>query len=109
MNDGQLDSYFDDLKQFWTATLSQSEARLEAKLTARIESSETSLSERIDSLEVKLSRRIDSLEINFGRRIDDLEQKMDDGFAGIADIMEIQNDRLDNHEKRLVAIEQPVA
>ena len=72
MNDGQLNNYFDDLKQFISGVVSQSEARLTA-------------------------------------RIDAVEQKMDDGFAGIADIMEIQNDRLDTHDQRLVALEQPVA
>ncbi len=98
MNDGQLDNYFDDLKQYLAAALSQSEARLEVKLGGQI-----------NSLDSKLSKRIDSLESRLSERIDKLEQKMDDGFAGIADILEIQNDRLDNHEKRLVAIEQPVA
>lgn len=96
MNDGQLD----DLKQFIEAMVSQSEARLEDKLGG--------LGGRIDKLDVTVSAiefRLDRLDT----RLDSLEQKQDDGFAGIADILEPLLEKQDDHEKRLTALELPSA
>lgn len=69
MDQAQLD----DLKQFITATVSQSEARLEERL---------------------------------GGRIDRLEQKMDDGFAGIAEAIEQIHDHNAETDRRLTKLEQ---
>lgn len=66
----------DDLKQFITAMLSQTETRL---------------GERIDQLE---------------NRIDTVAAEMHDGFAGIADIIEGNNKRVDDHEQRVTKLEQ---
>lgn len=96
MNDGQLD----DLKQFIEAMVSQSEARLEHKLGG--------LGGRIDKLDGTVSAidfRLDRLDT----RLDSLEQKQDDGFAGIADILEPLLEKQDDHEKRLTALELPSA
>lgn len=96
MNDGQLD----DLKQFIEAMVSQSEARLEDKLGG--------LGGRIDKLDGTVSAiefRLDRLDT----RLDSLEQKQDDGFAGIADILEPLLEKQDDHEKRLTALELPSA
>lgn len=99
MNDGQLD----DLKQFIEAMVSQSEARLEHKLGGL-----GGLGGRIDKLDGTVSAidfRLDRLDT----RLDSLEQKQDDGFAGIADILEPLLEKQDDHEKRLTALELPSA
>lgn len=89
MNTDQLD----DLKQFITATVSQSEARLEERLGGRIDS----LEQKVDDGFVRL------------------EAKMDDGFAGIGDAIEAIHLRIDDnetsidkHDKRLTKLEQQV-
>lgn len=68
MTDDQLD----DLKQFFAATIGQTENRLGA---------------RIDAIEVRMSN---------------LEEKVDSGFAGIAEIFE-------QHDARITALEQKTA
>lgn len=97
MNDDQLD----DLKQFITATVSQTEARL----TERIDGIDT----RLGSLEQKVG----TLE----QKVDVLEQKVDDGFAAIGEILadttanndahnEEVAEQLTDHAQRLVRLEQ---
>jgi hypothetical protein len=76
----------DDLKQFMTALISQTEIRL---------------GDRIDSLEV----RFDKLE----GRLDGLAADMKSGFDGIANIIEAHNTQLDDHEERLTKLEQQAA
>ena len=80
----------DDLKQFMTALISQTEIRL---------------SGRIDSLEV----RIDQLDERLTGRIDRLAADMKSGFDGIANIIEPHNTQLDDHEERLAKLEQQAA
>lgn len=63
---------FDDLKQFIIST----NAQLEGRVLARIDGLENHFIEMAQSL----------------RR---LEQKVDDGFSGIGDVIEEINDRLD--------------
>jgi hypothetical protein len=77
---------FADLKQFITSTVSQTETRL---------------GERIDKVEDRLTS---------------LEQKMDDGFAAVAESIDAIHTSLDKHDKtnkafnqRLTKIEQRTA
>jgi predicted negative regulator of RcsB-dependent stress response len=86
MNDDQ----FADLKQFITATVSQTETRL---------------GERIGRVET----RIDKVE----DRLTNLEQKMDDGFAAVAEATDAIHTQLQEHEaadkefnQRLTKLEQ---
>lgn len=69
MNDVQ----FDDLKQFITATMSQTEARL---------------GERVDGVEARLDKKIESL-----------RGDMHDGFAGVAEAIEEIHTQLEVQEK----------
>lgn len=46
----------------------------------------------IGDTEMRLNERID----NLGQRIDVLDHKVDQGFAGIAEIIEATNDRIDS-------------
>ncbi len=78
MNDDQMD----DLKQFITATVSQTEERL---------------TNRIDGLD----NRIDKLEV----RIDSLEQKIDDVDAKLDTIAETLHGRIEDHEVRITKLE----
>jgi tetrahydromethanopterin S-methyltransferase subunit G len=79
MNDNQID----DLKQFITATVSQSEQRL---------------GERIDNVEQTLTKRID-----------DLEHKMEEGFAGVSEAIEGINQHQDEQDARLTDLESAKA
>ena len=72
MDDDQLD----ELKQFITATASQSEVRLVS---------------RIDGVEQKLELRIDRLE----QKLAVLEQKVDYGFAEVGEAIEQTHQLLD--------------
>jgi hypothetical protein len=69
----------DDLKQFMTTLISQTETRL---------------GDRIDRLENK---------------VDGLAADMKSGFDGIANIIEAHNTQLDDHEERLTKLEQQAA
>jgi hypothetical protein len=69
----------DDLKQFMTTLISQTETRL---------------GDRIDRLENK---------------VDGLAADMKSGFDGIANIIEAHNTQLDDHEERLAKLEQQAA
>jgi tetrahydromethanopterin S-methyltransferase subunit G len=89
MNDDQLD----DLKQFITATVSQTEARLGG---------------RIGRVEARIDKVAD--------RLTNMEQKMDDGFAAVAEAIDTIHTRLDEHDKtykahnqRLTKLEQQAA
>lgn len=62
---------FNDLKQFIADTVSQTE--------------------------VRLAGRIDKLE----QRVDSLEHEVRDGFAGIAEAIEQQNQRFDDRDKEI--------
>jgi hypothetical protein len=75
MDDDQLD----DLKQFITTTVSQTEARL---------------TERIDKLETK----VDKLEVKLETKIDDVDAKADA-------ILEAVGESFDNHEVRIKKLE----
>ena len=70
------DQQFDDLKQFIATTVGQTEARLE---------------QRIEGVENRLER---------------LDRKMDDGFAGISEVVETINTRLDDQDKHDKEIER---
>lgn len=74
---------FDDLKQFITGVVSQSEKRLEAKLGSRIDT----LDLKVDKLEATLTHR------------------MDEGFAGVAEAIAAINDIVDDHERRIIKLE----
>ncbi|MFZ1324242.1 MAG: hypothetical protein WAQ57_03745 [Candidatus Saccharimonadales bacterium] len=73
------DDVINDLKQFITATVSQSEERITNELD-----------NRITRVESQISR---------------LEQKVDDGFATIGDVISGTNDQLADHEIRLSKLE----
>lgn len=81
-----MDDYqFNDLKQFIANTVKQTEV---------------TLTRRIDGLE----GRMDSLEGRMGGmegRMARLEQKVDDGFAGIAETIEQMNQRHDDRDKEV--------
>ena len=86
MNDDQ----FADLKQFITATVSQTEARL---------------GERIDGVEARLDKKIESL-----------GNEMHDGFVGVAEAIEEVHTQLEEQEKvnrsfdqRITKLEQRAA
>jgi hypothetical protein len=79
MNDDQLD----DLKQFIDSRISQTEARL---------------TQRIDGLELKID--------NHDKRFDELEAKVDDGFAGIGEALDVAHKDTD---ERLTRLEQQPA
>ncbi len=78
MNDQQLD----DLKQFITATVSQSEAQLDGK---------------IDGLRIELSGEINGLR---GELID-LRGEMHEGFAGVGDALDALSSDFDARLTRL--------
>lgn len=86
MNDDQLN----DLKQFVAATISQATANMATK-------------DGLKNLATKVD--VEAIKIDFRR----LEQKVDDGFAGIADAVEDINARHDNHEGRITRLEQQAA
>jgi len=94
-NPDMTNDQFDDLKQFITATVSQSEARLEARLKEEIHQS------------------VAQLEENFYVKIAQLEAKVDDGFAGIGEAIEQLHHIIDERdaavERRLVRLEQRAA
>lgn len=64
------DAELNDLKQFITATVSQSESRLETRL-------ETKIDTRLTTLETKLTKEIAGL-----------RQEMRDGFTGVGEAIE---------------------
>lgn len=64
-----------DLKQFITATVSQTEQRL---------------GELMDNLENK---------------VEDMRQEMQEGFAGVGDAISGANDQLEDHEQRITKLE----
>lgn len=77
----------DDLKQFMTTLISQTETRL---------------GDRIDRLEV----RFDQLDERLTGRMDSLAADMKSGFDGIASIIETHNTQLDDHEELLTKLKQ---
>lgn len=90
MNDQQR---FDDLKQFISATVSQSEAKLAGDIEG-------------------LSKRVDNLSHKIDTEVEILRNEMHDGFAGIAEIIEDLNHRIDKRDtvidKRLARLEHAV-
>lgn len=85
MNDDQLT----DLKQFITATVSQTEQRL---------------TERMDGIDQKIGNiesRLDSVE----RKIDVIDKKVDDGFAGMGEAIEGINEHQTDQDNRLTKLE----
>lgn len=94
MTTSTLDDKFDDLKQFLTVSLSQTEARLSERVDQ--------LEEKVDRLDHDLNSKIDSLD----SKVDSLAMQMQDGFAGIADIVEDHNKQLDNHRQRITKLKQ---
>lgn len=70
-----------DLKQFIAATVSQATADMATK-------------DDIANLENRLER---------------LENKVNDGFAGIADVLDQTNERMDDFDQRLAKLEQQAA
>jgi hypothetical protein len=87
MNDQQLE----DLKQFIDSRISESQTSLESKIDSRISESQTSLESKIE----------------------DLRLEMNDGFAGVAEAIEVINERLDDRDKkverRFIRLEQQAA
>lgn len=81
------DEQLDDLKQFLTAIVSQSETRIKSKS-----------SENIKKLHDELIEEI------YGVRAE-----MREGFASIGDIVSGSNDRLDDHDLRITALESKAA
>jgi methyl-accepting chemotaxis protein len=93
MNNQQLD----DLKLFIDTRLSQTE------ITLRDEMGE--MKRELEGKIGKIGNEVGSLK----GEIRQLSQKMDDGFAGIADIFEQVNGRVDDHEHRIEKLEQQAA
>lgn len=82
------DEQLDDLKDFWRATLSQSEARIKTEITSEL---------------------IASLTASLGGPIDELRHEMREGFASVGDAIASIHDRLDDHELRLATSEHKAA
>lgn len=89
-----------DLKQFITATVSQQTIELERSLDKKLD-------EKLDQkLDEKLDEKLGAVERRITKKIDDLS-------AAVAEAMEANttatDERLDNHEKRLVRLEHKTA
>jgi len=67
----------DDLKQFITATVTQTVSKSDTRLETKID-----------------------------RRFEALETKIDEGFAGVADAIDRINNQLDSHETRITGLEK---
>lgn len=64
---------------------------------------------QIDDLKQFIDGRISQSESRLSEKIEKLEQKVDDGFAGVADSFEATNHILDEHEHRVTKLEQKAA
>jgi hypothetical protein len=89
-NTTMSDDQFDDLKQFITGVVSQSEKRLLNDLGGRI-----------DGVEGRLGR--------VETRLDSLETKVDDGLATIGETIVENHDVIDNQERRITKLEAKTA
>ena len=78
------DEQLDDLKQYFSTEISQSEARIKSEITADLGGS-------------------------LNRIISELRTDMNSGFAAIAQIFNDVHDSIDDHETRLTKLEQQVA
>lgn len=106
----------DDLKQFFTAALSEGLSGVNQqiqKLDGRIEGLDSVLNGKIDDLHNKLSSSIDDLHNKLRGRIDDLDSKLngriDDLSAAIALALDVSNEvtgeQYLNHERRISRLE----
>ena len=90
MNDQQID----DLKQFISVTIAQTEANLDNKIDG--------LATKVSGLDARVSGLDD--------KIESLRQDMLDGFAGVAEVIEELQNRYDDNNKvidhRLTQLEQ---
>jgi hypothetical protein len=84
---------FDDLKQFITATVSQSEARLTG---------------RIDDVEQRMATKEDlkGVEQRLGQRIDDVQAAVGDAMSHVNEEVD---GRLNDHDQRLRRLEHRAA
>jgi uncharacterized coiled-coil protein SlyX len=91
---------FDDLKQFISATVSQSEARLSGRMD--------SLENRIDGVESRMTTKEDlmAVEQRLSRKIDDVQAAIGDA---IQEGNEATDKRVDDHEQRLRRLEHRTA
>lgn len=78
------DIFLEDLKQLLDARISQSESRME------------------DIIDERISRS----ELRFDLKLDVLRQEMNDGFASVADVVSILNDRTDELDQRVTVLEK---
>jgi uncharacterized protein YoxC len=97
MNDQQID----DLKQFISVTIAQTEANLDNKIDG-LATKVSGLDARVSGLDARVSGLDD--------KIESLRQDMLDGFAGVAEVIEELQNRYDDNNKvidhRLTQLEQ---
>lgn len=78
------DEQLNDLKEFWTTSLEQTERRIKIELTAELGG-----------------------QINAVR--DELREEMREGFASVGDAIAAIHDIADNHERRISSLERTAA
>lgn len=85
------DEQLDDLKQFISSQISQSEIRIKKDIIETVDN-------KIDNLEKKLDEKIDGL-----------QKIMEDGFTGVGEAIERSNTQIDDHDTRISTLEAQTA
>jgi hypothetical protein len=67
------------------------------------------LDTRLTQTEVSLRDEMEEMGHRLEEKIEQLSQRMDDGFAGIADIIEHTNGRIDAHDHEIAELKQQAA
>ncbi|HEY1645619.1 MAG TPA: hypothetical protein VGF75_04540 [Candidatus Saccharimonadales bacterium] len=100
-----------DLKSFIKTTVLKSENRLKTELDVKFDNRFDDLKQFVETAVNQSELRIkEDIKGDVRKELKKLEKKVDDGFAGIAKIIENPiNSRLDDHEDRLVKLEQIAA
>lgn len=62
--------------------------------------------EQFDDLKQFIETTVSQTEDRLNDRLDELDKKIDDGFAGIGDVVNTVNEGLDDHETRITTLEQ---
>jgi hypothetical protein len=93
-----MEDILEDLKQFITTTVGQTETRLREEITG----TETRLREEITGTETRLREEITGTETQLLRR-------MDGGFVGVGDAVDVIQEEVTRNEQRLTKLEKRIA